>query len=109
MRVSWRRIQHWSISAISSCNRLHGDSCSTPWDVCCDDPDVIQASIATIQVVDADGKLHKSGLKGLGGIKELSQLVVQGTIADGSGPDNLIINATGIHIASVEANNTPKE
>ena len=27
---------------------------------------------------------------------------VTGIIADGSGPDNLIINATGIHIASVD-------
>lgn len=87
---------------ITSCNRNAADGCKTPWDVCCDDPDVVTASIATIQVVDDDGHLHKSGLKGLGGMKELSQLVVQGTIAEGSGPDNLIVNATGIHIASVE-------
>ena len=95
--------------AITSCNRLHGDTCATPWDVCCDDPDVVKASIATIQVLDANGAPRKSGLKGLGGMKELSQLVVQGTIAEGSGPDNLIVNASGIHIASVEANNTQKE
>ena len=87
---------------ITSCNRNAADGCKTPWDVCCDDPDVVTASIATIQVADADGQLHKSGLKGLGGMKELSQLVVQGTIAEDSGPDNLIINATGIHITSVE-------
>lgn len=95
--------------AITSCNRMPGDGCPTPWDVCCDDPDVIKASIATVQVLDEDGKLHKSGLKGLGGMKELSQLVVRGTIAEGSGPDNLIINATGIHIASVAPNNSPTQ
>ena len=94
---------------ITSCNRISGDGCPTPWDVCCDDPDVISKSIATVQVVDADGNLLKSGLKGLGGMKELSQLVVQGTIADGSSADNLVINATGIHVASVEPNHSPKE
>lgn len=95
--------------AITSCNRLHGDGCATPWDVCCDDPDEIMKSIATIQVLDADGLLVKAGLKGLGNMKELSSIVVQGTVDATSGPDNLIINATGIHIASVDPNNTPPE
>jgi hypothetical protein len=93
---------------ITSCNRMPDDVCATPWDVCCDDPDVIKSSIATIQVLDADGKLIQTGLKGLGGMKELSQIIIKGTVAEGSGPDNLIITATGIHIASVEPNNTPK-
>jgi hypothetical protein len=92
---------------ITSCNRMAADGCATPWDVCCDDKIAIKNSIATVQVLDADGQLVKTGLKGLGNMKELSSLVIRGTIAEGSGPDNLIINATGIHIASVEANNTP--
>ena len=92
---------------ITSCNRKAGDGCATPWDVCCDDKELVRNSIVTIQVLDADGQLIKSGLKGLGNMKELSSLVVKGTIAEGSGPDNLIINATGIHIASAEPNNTP--
>jgi len=82
---------------ITSCDLHPGDGCQTPWDVCCDDEDVIKASIASIQVVDADGKLIKEGLKGLNGIKELSNLVVKGTIAEGSNADILIVNATGIY------------
>lgn len=95
-------------AVLTSCNRNPADACATPWDVCCDDPDLITKSIATIQVVDADGKLIKSGLKGLGNMKELSSLIVQGTVAEGSNAENLIINASGIHIASVEANDTPR-
>ncbi|MDA0767141.1 MAG: hypothetical protein O3A92_10010 [Verrucomicrobia bacterium] len=95
-------------AVLTSCNRMPGDSCASPWDVCCDDPDLIKKSIATVQVLDADGKLLPSGLKGLGGMKELSSIVIKGTVADGSGPDNLLITANGIHIASIEPNNTPR-
>lgn len=83
---------------ITSCDLIEGDACRSPWDVCCDDPDVIKASTVTIQVMDDQGKLVKQGLKGLAGIKELSKLVVTGTVADGSNADNLLINATGIYV-----------
>jgi len=95
-------------AVLTSCNRMPGDSCATPWDACCDDPDLIKKAIATVQILDADGKLLPSGLKGLGGMKELSSVIIKGTVADGSTPDNLLITATGIHIASIEPNNTPK-
>ena len=87
---------------ITSCDLIPGDECPTPWDVCCDDPDVITASIATIQVVDDRGTPVKEGLKGLGGMKELSSLVVKGTVAEGSNANNFLLNATGIHVAMAE-------
>lgn len=85
-----------------SCDLMPGDSCETPWDVCCDESATIAQSIATIQVVDDQGRPLKSSLKGLGGMKELSSLVVKGVVAEGSGPENFLVNATGIHIAMVE-------
>ena len=87
---------------LTTCDLIPGDSCETPWDVCCDDPDLIKESIATVQVVDDQGRPLKAGLKGLGGMKELSSLVIKGTVAEGSNADNLLINATGIHVAMVE-------
>ena len=83
---------------ITSCNLIPGDECKTPWDVCCDDPDVIKASIVTVQVVDDAGKPLKTGLKGLGGMKELSALTVTGEVAEGSNKDNMLVNATGIFV-----------
>ncbi|MBT8044575.1 MAG: hypothetical protein KJO79_06455 [Verrucomicrobiae bacterium] len=85
-------------AVITSCDLRPGDSCSTPWDVCCDEPEDVKAAIATIQILDADGKPLKQGIKGVGGIKELSNLVVKGIIAEGSNDDNLLVNATAIYV-----------
>jgi hypothetical protein len=86
---------------ITPCNRIPGDSCETPWDVCCDDPEVIKKSIATIQILNQDGRVLKAGLKGYKGIKELSFLTVVGTIAKGSNANNLLIDASAFHVAKV--------
>lgn len=86
---------------VTPCNRIPGDSCTTPWDVCCDDPEVIKKSIATIQILDGDGKILKAGLKGYKGIRELCFLTVKGVIAEGSNANNLLINATAFHVAEV--------
>ena len=84
---------------ITPCNRIEGDSCPTPWDVCCDDPEVIKKSIATIQVLGEDGRPLKEGLESVNGLEKLSFVTVKGTIAEGSNPQNLLINAKAIHVA----------
>ena len=43
-----------------------------------------------------------AGLRGLGGLRELSSLVVEGEVAKGSTEKNFIVNATGIHVAMAE-------
>jgi len=86
-------------TTLTPCNRNPGDECPTPWDVCCDDPDVIRRSIATIQIVDPDGSPLRQGLRGVREITELSFLTVSGTLAEGSTADNLLIDVTAIHVA----------
>ncbi|MDB4623857.1 hypothetical protein OAF99_00465 [Akkermansiaceae bacterium] len=83
---------------LTACNKKPGDECERPWDVCCDDPDVITASIVTVQVVDDAGKPVKAGLRGVGGVKELSTVTVTGEVAKGSNDSNMLINATGIFV-----------
>lgn len=83
---------------ITSCDLNPDDHCQTPWDVCCDDPDVIKESTLTVQVLDSEGNLVKSGLKGISGIKELSELVVTGVVDKNSNADNLMLNATAIYV-----------
>jgi hypothetical protein len=81
------------------------DTCETPWDCCCDPPELIAASVASFQVVGDDGAVLREGIRGLGGIKELSNVVVAGTVAEGSGPGALVVNATGIYVGPpVDAN-----
>lgn len=87
---------------ITPCNRNHDDGCQTPWDVCCDDPEVIKISVATIQILGEDGRPLKQGLKGLGGIQELTTLTVVGEVAEGSNAENLLINASGIHVGETD-------
>jgi phosphohistidine swiveling domain-containing protein len=84
--------------AITPCNAIPGDSCKIPWDYCCDDPAAIKASIATIQVRGEKGKVIRATLRGLGELKELSTVVVAGTVDSASNKDVLIINATAIHV-----------
>ena len=84
--------------AITSCDDIPGDECETPWDYCCADPDDIKASIITIQVRGEDGKVVRSSARGLGGMKELSRLVISGTIDETSTDEFMVVNATKIHV-----------
>ena len=84
--------------AVTPCDAVPGDECETPWDACCVSPEIIKASIASVQVVDADGMVLKHSLTGLGGIKPGSTVTVQGKIAASSSDSALIVNAEKIHV-----------
>jgi len=83
--------------SLETCERIPGDSCRTPWDACCVEPQTISASRLLVQVLGEDGQLVDETLKGVHGLTELDEVVVQGTVAEGSNADNLIINASSIH------------
>jgi hypothetical protein len=74
------------------------DHCKTPWDYCCEDKGALTAKMATVQVTGADGRPLKADLKGVGGLKEMSEVVVKGKVAKVEA-GMLVINATGIHVA----------
>ena len=84
--------------AIASCDQNPDDLCETPWDYCCEEASKIAASTATIQVKGEDGKLLRSTLRGAGNLKELSHLVVSGTVDAASTTEALIVNANQIHV-----------
>lgn len=74
------------------------DKCETPWDFCCEEPKTVAAHSASVQVVGADGRPMHVGLKGTGGLKPLSEVVVKGTVAKAADSGALVINATGLHV-----------
>ncbi|MEM8955429.1 MAG: hypothetical protein AAGD22_14850 [Verrucomicrobiota bacterium] len=82
--------------SLDFCTELPGDHCATPWDACCEPSNQIADSRLSIQILDDDGKPFPRSLKGVQGLKELDQVVVTGTVAETSTPENLLINATGI-------------
>lgn len=86
-------------TVLTPCNEKPGDNCETPWDACCDTNEDKQRATATIQLLGTDDRVLKTGLKGLGGLKELSVVTLTGTVDKASTPEALIINATQIHVA----------
>ncbi len=82
---------------LTACNENPDDACETPWDACCDSKEDKKRGIASIQIVDADGRVLKESVEGVGGIAKLADVTVSGTVAEGSSADVLIINAEAIH------------
>lgn len=93
-------------AGLKACSDDPEDKCKTPWDYCCDTPEAIAKHSATIQVVDAQGAPLRMGLKGTNGLKELSEVVVQGTIKEVN-DKIMIVNATALYIVP-EKSGTPK-
>ena len=83
---------------LTPCNVMPGDECETPWDACCDSKEAKREGIASIQIVDAEGKVLSGGLKGVKGLKELSAVTVSGTVDQSSTAENLVVNAKVIHV-----------
>lgn len=81
---------------LTPCNENPGDNCDTPWDNCCDSKENKKIGTATIQIVDAEGRVLKEPIEGVDGIAKLARLTVSGAVAEGSSPELLIINATAI-------------
>ncbi|MHC5109023.1 MAG: hypothetical protein ACYTHJ_03995 [Planctomycetota bacterium] len=84
-------------STMKSCDELHGDTCTTPWDYCCEPEESLNAKIVTVQVVGSDGKPLRVGLNGKHGIEPLARLTVAGEVANRSA-GALVINASKIHV-----------
>jgi hypothetical protein len=78
------------------------DQCATPWDYCCTPREKILANVATVQVVDGKGKPLKVSVKGVNGLKPLSEVVVRGLVAKQDGK-TLIVNAQNIFVGGQPA------
>ncbi len=84
-------------TSMKPCNELHGDSCPTPWDYCCEPRESLAAKVATIQVVDEAGKPLRVDLDGKHGLLPLTEITVAGEIASREG-GNLVVNAKRIYV-----------
>ena len=55
------------------------EGCPTPWDYCCQ-TDAVKQNIATVKLVDSNGKPVTQGARELLPVKELSSVVVKGIV-----------------------------
>jgi hypothetical protein len=85
-------------SSMKSCDELHGDSCKTPWDYCCEAPDSLASKIATIQVVGEDGKPLRTGLEDVRELTPGARLVIAGEVLPREDTESLVINARRIFV-----------
>lgn len=89
-------------AAMQTCDKIPGDECPTPWDACCADPDVLKGQRLTLQVSDAGGRPVAQSLKGISGLAEMDHVVAEGTVAASSTAENLVINVSRLHRATVK-------
>jgi hypothetical protein len=81
---------------IEPCGADKMDTCPTPWDYCCDSPEVLAANGLSVELAE-DGKTLKASPRGFHGLDHLKTVVVAGKIAkDAAG--NVRVLASGLHV-----------
>jgi hypothetical protein len=85
-------------SSLKACSEREGDTCKTPWDLCCESAETLKANLATIQILGSDKKPIKAGAEGAGGLKNLSKVMVVGVVQEISKDGALVINAESIFV-----------
>jgi hypothetical protein len=73
------------------------EGCPTPWDYCCTPVDEITKNSATIQLVDGSGAPVSGDARELLGVKELSEVVIEGK-ADRDEAGNLAVLAQKVYV-----------
>lgn len=82
--------------SLLSCNEKPDDSCPTPWDYCCVDPDELARGTTFVEFHE-DGKPGPWAVEGFHGIERLSEVVVTGTLAIDDA-ENMSLVATSIRL-----------
>ena len=85
--------------ALPSCADNPADTCSTPWDYCCESSADIAAHSATIQFVDADGAPLRARAEGVRGLAPLTEVLVVGKVAETDNRTTLVVNAESVYVA----------
>jgi hypothetical protein len=86
-------------AGLSNTCLVEDEHCPTPWDYCCEPREAVTANLATLRVVDADGRVMPADLSPR--VQPLSTVVVRGVVGPRPNAEVLTINATGIHVESV--------
>lgn len=84
--------------SIRFCDEIPDEHCATPWDACCEDPDKLRDNRVSVQFVNADNQVLQESLKGVGGLRELSQVIVTGTLSEDSTPENINLLAEKLYL-----------
>jgi hypothetical protein len=67
-------------SELKSCAENEGDTCTTPWDYCCEEADVVAKNTITVEIHDSAGRPLRTGFQGFHGLDNLQTVVLRGKI-----------------------------
>jgi hypothetical protein len=81
--------------SLKSCSEIPGDTCTTPWDFCCESN--LGSATALIKVVNDQQQVVPVGAKELLRVAELDTVVVEGQ-AKRDEAGNLTVLASGIYV-----------
>jgi hypothetical protein len=88
--------------ALLSCELMgEEDHCPKPWDYCCEESKTLKNGLATIQVLDTQGRPFARTAEGAGGLASLKYVVVDGTVSDRNDDGLFIVNADRIWVGGV--------
>ena len=79
---------------MKSCDQIPGDTCTKPWDYCCEPPESLKANTMTVQFVDDAGKVLKTGAQGVHGLEPLALVVFEGTVTEKDDKGTLVVRVT---------------
>jgi hypothetical protein len=83
-----------------SCGTRPNDHCPTPWDYCCEPIENRKRAMASVQVLDDQGRAYPESLRRLDGLTPFAQIAVRGTVRDVQPGQRLILDAEKIHVIS---------
>lgn len=84
--------------SLKACNQIPGDTCSKPWDYCCESPESKKANLATVQFTGTDGKPLKVGAQAAGGLEPLKLIVVEGVVSEIDDQGTFVIDAKKVFV-----------
>jgi hypothetical protein len=92
--VKYRAIVVIADRCMKSCDQIPGDTCTKPWDYCCEPPESLKANTMTVQFVDDAGKVLKTGAQGVHGLEPLALVVFEGTVTEKDDKGTFVVRVT---------------
>ena len=84
--------------SLKACNQIPGDTCTKPWDYCCESSESKKANMATVQFTGADGKPLKVGAQAAGGLEPLRLVVIEGVVSEIDDKGTFVIDAKKVFV-----------
>lgn len=84
--------------AIKSCAEMEGDTCPTPWDMCCEEKGTVVENSMVVQVAGPDGRPLKTELQGVNGLKPLTEVQVKGTLRKSADGKVVTVDAKELYV-----------